>query len=370
MRIAINTLAMRDRLYGVGNYIRNLIQSLAIMDQTHEYLLFVSCANARHVAGLGRNFRYKFVPSNRLRRLAWEQMGLVSELRRENIDVFHGPMFITPLRKQCAYVTSMLDMTFFLSPERHTLMKRLYFQRMTPVIARKADAILAISESTKRDIVTLLGIDARKVTVTPLGVSTAFRPITDEGELARVRTRYRLPNSLILYVGLIEPRKNLETLVRAFESDPQLNREHHLVLAGNLGWGYEALLSKIKASPVRDRIHLPGYVADDDLPSLYCLATVFVYPSLYEGFGLPVLEAMACGRPVVSSNVSSIPEIVGDAGTLVDPADRDALVCAIREIVHNRGFASQLGLRARARSQLFTWESVARKTLAVYESIA
>jgi len=226
---------------------------------------------------------------------------------------------------------------------------------MIPQMARRSEKVIAISESTKRDIVSLLEIEEEKISVTHLGVDKRFRPVTEEQELAGVRRKYNLPPKYILYVGLIEPRKNLEALVDAYHAD-SLHTEFDLVLAGNLGWGYAPLLEKVANSRIRNRIHMPGYIADTDLPALFSMAATFAYPSVYEGFGLPVLEAMACGTPVITSQVSSLPEVAGDAAILVDPSDRKALALALQKVLsddHLRKSLSEKGIR---RARLFTWE--------------
>jgi len=271
--------------------------------------------------------------------------------------------------KTCQHVVSILDMTVYLTPERHSLLKRAYFRAMIPQMARRSEKVIAISESTKRDLVSLLGIREEKICVTHLGVDKRFRPVTDEQELIRVRKKYNLPAKYILYVGLIEPRKNLEALVDAYHAD-SLHDEYALVLAGNLGWGYAPLLKKIANSHLRNRIQMPGYVADADLPALYSSATVVVYPSLYEGFGLPVLEAMACGGAVITSNVSSLPEVAGDAAVLIDPNDAGELTVALQSVLRDRQLRESLSQRARLRAQLFSWERTAAKTLDVYKKTA
>jgi glycosyltransferase involved in cell wall biosynthesis len=369
MRIAINTLSMRRELFGMGNYIKYLLLSLSKVDQDNEYLVFASGENAHHLKELGSNFRIEYAPRNRALRLPWEQTFLPLKLKKERIDAYHGLTVVAPLVKTCRQVVSILDMTVYLTPERHSLLKRAYFRAMIPQMARRSDKVIAISESTKRDLVSLLGIKEEKICVTHLGVDKRFRPVIEEQELSRVRQKYDLPPKYVLYVGLIEPRKNLEALVDAYHAD-SLHTEYALVLAGKLGWGYAPLLKKIANSHLRNRIRMPGYVVDADLPALYSSATVVVYPSLYEGFGLPVLEAMACGGAVITSNVSSLPEVAGDAAVLIDPHDVGSLTLALQNVLRDRQLRESLSQRARLRAQLFTWERMAKKTLDVYKKTA
>jgi glycosyltransferase involved in cell wall biosynthesis len=368
MRIAINTLAMKRELYGVGNYIKNLVWALSGIDRENEYVLFASADNACHLKGLGENFCIEFAPSNRMLRLPWEQSILPLRLKQKQIDVYHGATFVTPLLKTCGHVVSIHDMTFHLVPERHSLYKRLYFRSMIPAAVLRSDKVIAISESAKRDLLRFVTTDEGKINVIHHGVERRFQPVREKGRLDNIREKYGLGRRFILFVGLIEPRKNLENLVDAYVSSG-LGEDFDLVLAGNLGWGYSGLLRKIGSSQFRERIHLPGYIADADLPGLFSMAVAFVYPSVYEGFGLPVLEAMACGTPVITSQISSLPEVVGDAAILVDPSDPKALASALQIVLADEHLRKSLSERGIQRAQLFTWEKAAQKTLGVYRGM-
>jgi glycosyltransferase involved in cell wall biosynthesis len=366
MRIAINTLAMRRELYGVGNYIKNLVRALSEVDGDNEYVLFASAENSCHLQGLGKNFSVEIAPANRMLRVAWEQTALPLLLKGLKIDVYHGATFVTPLVKACCHVVTVHDMTFHLVPERHSLHKRAYFRSMVQAAILRSDRVIAVSESTKRDILKIVRTDEKKICVVHHGVDRKFQPITDEEKLARIREKYDLRRKFILFVGVIEPRKNLEALADAYLAD-SLSGEFDLVLAGSLGWGYSTLMQKIANASAEHCIRMPGYIADGDLAALYSCATAFAYPSLYEGFGFPVLEAMACGIPVITSAVSSLPEIAGDAAILVDPHDTSALASALRRVVKDGRLRDDLSRRGRQRAQHFSWEQAARKTLEVYK---
>jgi glycosyltransferase involved in cell wall biosynthesis len=369
MRIAINTLAMKRELHGVGSYVKNLVSALSKIDQENEYLLFATAENVYHLSGLGNNFQIEFAPASRILRLPWEQSVLPVRLKKRGVDVYHGPTSVAPFVKTCPQVVSIHDMTFHLVPGRHSLHKLVYFRTMIPAMIRQSDMLIAISECTKRDILRFVATDESKIKVVHHGVETRFQPVLEKSQLDRVRERYGLARKFILYVGLIEPRKNLENLVDAYAGS-DLCGELDLVLAGNLGWDYSRLLARIRNSGLREKICLPGYIADSDLPALYSLAEIFVYPSVYEGFGLPVLEAMACGAPVVTSAVSSLPEVVGDAAILVDPHDSRALATALQTLWGDDALRRSLSERARLRSQFFTWEHTAADTLEVYRKTA
>lgn len=369
MRIAINTLAMKRELYGVANYIKNLVWALSRVDSENEYLVFASSENLCHLEGLGGRFHIELAPNNRALRALWEQTVLPVKLKQKRVDVYHGPAYIAPLVKTCHQVVTVHDMTSHLVPERHSLHRRLYMQAMIPAVIRHSDRIIADSESTKRDILHFGWAEEERVCVAHLGVDGRFGPVRDAEVVSEVRRKYGLPREFILFVGMIEPRKNVDILVDAYTAD-SVSNQFDLVLAGRLGWGCSGLMQKIASSRIRGSIRVPGYVDDADLPALYSAATAFVYPSQYEGFGLPVLEAMACGAPVITSSFSSLPEVAGDAAILLDPNDMGALASALQRIVKDAKLRAELSGRGRERAKLFTWERTAEKTLEVYRNAA
>jgi glycosyltransferase involved in cell wall biosynthesis len=260
-------------------------------------------------------------------------------------------------------------MTFFLHPRLHTRAKRIFFRLAMQISARRADALIADSESTRQDAIRLLGIPPQKIYTALLGVDEAYRPISDQRALQAVQLKYNLPADFILYVGLVEPRKNLPLLVRAFRNLIDLKSDIHLVLVGRFGWMYTEVLQLIDTLGVKDRVSLIGYVPSEDLPLVYNLARVFVYPTLYEGFGLPALEAMACGVPVITTEVSSLPEIVGDAGMLVPVNDETALTQAIQAVLTDQALRQQLVTLGTERASQFTWERTAQQTFQVYRHV-
>lgn len=241
---------------------------------------------------------------------------------------------------------------------------------MIRLSAKRASAIIADSESTRRDILRVVPIAPQKITAVPLGVSNVFKPMRTPGAFEEIRRRYQLPARIILCVGELQARKNLPTLIRAYGRLVQQGLTHSLVIAGRKGWMYDELFQAVQSLNLTDRVIFTGYVPEQDLPLLYNVADVFVYPSLYEGFGLPVLEAMACGIPVVTTNVSSMPEITGDAGVLVDPYDVDSMADAIRRVVVDREIHAELECKGLERARMFSWERTAKETVAVYERIA
>jgi glycosyltransferase involved in cell wall biosynthesis len=368
MRIAINTLPMKRKLNGVGNYIKNLVWALSAIDNENEYLIIASSDNVCHLRGLPGRFCVKMAPNNPILRVFWEQTLLPVKLKKERIDIYHGTSYAAPLAKTCGQVVTIHDMTFRLVPKLHSSYRRLYLRFLTPAVAKRCDKVIADSESTKRDLLDFVRIDEGKIRVIHLGVEKRFAPVSDVQQLASIRAKYDLPREFILFVGVIEPRKNLEILVDAY-LESALSDQFDLVLGGGLGWDYSALLEKIASPRAKSVIRLPGYVADADLPAFLSLATVFVYPSLYEGFGLPVLEAMACGTPVITSSISSLPEVTGDAAILIHPSDQQALGLALRRVLDDPELRRELSQRGLERAKQFTWEGTAQRTLEVYRSV-
>jgi glycosyltransferase involved in cell wall biosynthesis len=238
------------------------------------------------------------------------------------------------------------------------------------VAINKAASIVTVSESARRDLLRLHGVPADRVAVVHEAAGPGFRPIDDRAELDCVRARYGLPDRFVLYVGTIEPRKNLARLVDAFAAARARGIPHHLVCVGPYGWSSRDLSGRIERLGLRDSVHFTGYAKFDDLPAVYNLADFFVFPSLYEGFGLPVVEAMACGVPVITSNTSSLGEIAADAAHTIDPADTDALADAITRLATDAEWRRELARRGLQRSRTFSWTQTAKEMLAVYHRAA
>ncbi|MGH9862837.1 MAG: glycosyltransferase family 4 protein [Candidatus Acidiferrales bacterium] len=370
MHIAINTLMVHRRLHGTATYVTNLVAALAQLDARHRYTLYVSDESAVHFQGLGPSFELVRCGLPRPLRVLWEQTFLPQDLRRRGVELFHGPGFVVPLAGACPRVTTIHDMTFFSLPEVHTFAKRRYFKALIPLCARASRLVITVSESTRQDLVRLVGVRPEKVKVIHLGKSEAFRPVADEATLSQIRKKYGLDRRFLLFVGMIEPRKNLETLVRAYAQLKDLHGDYSLVVAGPFGWKYGPLLRVVETLGLKNHVLFPGYVPEAELPALYSAAEVFVYPSLAEGFGLPVLEAMACGVPVITSNVSSLPGVVGEAALLVDARSVQQLATAMQRVLGEEMLRKDLRERGLRRAQLFTWEKTARETLEAYQQAA
>ena len=382
MRIGVDYTSAVRQGAGIGRLTRCIFQALAEIDHENEYRLFAAMGRGQpsnfptfQPSNLS-NFRLKTIPlSDRELNVVWHRLRLPLpvELITGPVDVFHSPDFTLPPVWRARAVLTVHDLSFLRVPECFTGALRRYLERVVPRSVRRADHVIADSHSTKRDLVELLGTPAGKVTVIHSGVEPRFRPIIDRAALGPVRQRYDLPERFIISVGTLQPRKNFATLVEAFARLKSETgnwkpgaRSLKLVIAGGRGWLYEEIFARVEALGLQGDVLFPGFVADEDLPALYNLAEAFVLPSLYEGFGLPPLEAMACGTPVVTSNVSSLPEVVGDAGLMVEPTDVESLAAAIERVLEDGDLRREMVQRGLARAKEFTWERAARRLLGVY----
>lgn len=369
MRIGIDVTALPTQLFGAGNYIVNLTRTLIRLDASNHYFVF---SKPQQLALFGGRGYAQVVPvtlPTRLHRIAWEQTGFPWLIHKYQLDVVHSPHYTMPIIAPCAKVVTFHDMTFFLHPQVHLLYKEIFFRSMIPISARRADALIAISQNTRTDILRLLPINPAKLFTIPYGIAPIFCPQTQETQGAILR-KYDLPRDFILYVGNLEPRKNLPALLRAFATLVRRGLPPSLVLVGSRGWMDEEIFATLRELNLGHRVYLPGYIPQSELPALYSAAKVFVYASRYEGFGLPVLEAMACGAPVITSNVASMPEIAGDAGILINPDREDELTDAIARVLTDADLAARLARAGVERARSFSWERAAKETLAVYDRVA
>lgn len=366
MIVAFDATTLRGRISGVGYYTARLMESLAngAGQGILERLVVLSNREVR-VPGDERVLvydRHRFAV-----RSVWMQLLLPQILRELKPDLVHFTNYVAPLATGVPYVVSIHDMTLSIVPECHTLKKRLLTSSLIPLVARSAHLILAPSESTRRDIVRLLGIDNGRIRVIPYAASPLFRPV--EGGPRRLEVAYGVRPPYFLYVGTLEPRKNLCRALRAFARVAGSLPDHRFVVAGQRGWKYAEVLREAERQELRGRVVFLGYVPEEDLPVLYTHATGFVYPSLYEGFGLPVIEAMACGAPVLTSRSSSLTEIAEGAALLVDPRDEAALADGLYALAADAGLRRDLGTRGRARAAAYSWERTGRETVAAYQEV-
>jgi glycosyltransferase involved in cell wall biosynthesis len=371
MRIGIDASAIPTNRAGAGNYIFNLIAAFSKIDFANDYIIFAKSEHIEEWKIKQSNFCFLDCSfRNPPLRLAWEQAVFPYALKKHKIDLLHSPHYTMPYFASCKSVVTFCDMIFFLYPYLHTLAKRFFFRSIIKISSRKADAIIAISKSTARDINALLQIQSKKIHVTPLASGDNFRLIDDSNALGKTCHKYGLiPGNYLLFIGVLEPRKNIPMLLKAYRKLVDRGIRQKLVIVGKKGWFYNEIFSSVQSLRLEGKVIFTGFVPDEDLPSLLNGALLFVYPSLYEGFGLPVLEAMSCGTPVVTSNISSMPEIIGDAGLLVDPTNINHLAENIEKLILSNSLRNSLRHRGISRAATFSWERTARETLNVYTQI-
>ncbi len=372
--IAIEYTAALLQGGGIGRYTRELIKALAQQDRENPYRLFVA---GRRMETLpdppAPNFTWKVSPLSQewLARL-WHRARLPIPIERWTgpIVLLHATDFtLPPTRKGVRTLLTVHDLSFVLAPETATPRLRAYLNRAVPFSVARADHILADSEATRQDLMTLYHTPPEKISVLYSGVDACFRPVKDEETLNAVRRRYGIGDAPYIFsVGTVQPRKNYARLAEAVSrlDFPELK----IVIAGGKGWLDDSLYAQIEKLGLQKRVLFLGFVPDEDLPALYSGARAFAFPSLYEGFGLPPLEAMACGVPVVTSNTSSLPEVVADAALLVDPYSVDELTMALRRVLEDDDLRSALIKRGLARTKRFTWERAASGLRRHYETLA
>lgn len=360
MHIGIDaSRAARPQRTGTEAYSLHLIRGLLALDQQNDYTLYFNQAPAPGLLPEGPRCRHRVIPSPRL----WTHLRLSAEMLRRPPDVLLVPAHVLPLSHPRRSLVTVHDLGYLHEPGSHRALDRLYLDLSNRHHARAAARLLAISRATRDDLVRRYGVPEERITVTHLAAGEAFRPVEDAAIVAAVRQRYGAGPEYLLYVGTLQPRKNLARLIRSFARVAAGHPGLQLVLAGKQGWLYGEILAEAQRLGLAGRVLFPGYVDEADLPALYSGALAFVFPSLYEGFGMPGLEAMACGAPVVASNVSSLPEVVGDAGLLVDPTDEAALAAALERVCGDAALRAGLRQRGLARARLFSWERCARETL-------
>ncbi len=386
MKIAFDALPLMSQKTGIGYYTEHLVGELVNIAPDNDYYLCDVLAGQKlytmaRLKSWPSRVRGDFAgiagipfPFKTLSRLLLHARKKITRQTSnvEDCDIFIGTNYRAVFGDSFKTVVVIHDMAYRYFPETIEPASLEYLQQGLPAAAAKAHAILTISEATKRDIIRLLGIPGEKIRVIYLGVGESFRPVTDQARLREVRKRYGLPPAFMFFVGTVQPRKNITGLIDACAAlwkRRGVGADCDLVIAGGKGWKSEGLRRHITASGFEHRIHFTGYVDEADLPALYSLASVFVFPSLYEGFGLPVLEAMACGTPVVAANNSSIPEIAGDGAVLVDSRSAEAIAGGIERVLSDHAVRRRCIERGRERVQLFSWEHCARETLDVLREV-
>jgi glycosyltransferase involved in cell wall biosynthesis len=376
MRIGLEGKVLTPRIGGIGRYAIHLVEALLALAAQRcpdlELVIFTAPQMDRAVLEGSRVRlceRFRRIKSTLLR----SSILLPAGVWCEHIDVFHGldqsgiPLF----SKAGKSVVTIHDVIPLVLPWAFPLRHRWVLSTALARIRKQAEMVIVPSTAAADDVVRYLQVERERISVIPMGCDARFQPVAEPARAAAMQRRYDLPRRYILFVGTLEPRKNVKTLLQAFAmllaETPQ--DDLALVIAGGNGWGREDYLAAVETLGLRDRVRFTGFVEDDLLPELYRGALLFVYPSLYEGFGLPVLEAMACGTPVITSNRASLPEVAGDAALLVDPTRPEALAAAMTSIISNGELRQGLRAKGLARARAFTWDGVAEQTVAIYRAV-
>ena len=373
LRIGFDATAAVSQGAGIGRYTRELLRALAEADSANCYRLFYASRTVPYpLPPLAANFRVTHLPFHDIwLARVWQraQAPLPAEWITGRIDLFHSPDFtLPPVRRGTRTLLTVHDLSFVRDPASAAPGLRGYLEVVVPRSVARADHILADSAATRADLVELYQTPPEKVSVLYCGVHPAFQPVRDPPALAEVRARYGLGSApFILAVSTLQPRKNYARLIQALARLP--DREVRLVIAGGKGWLFEAIFAEVERLGLGGRVVFPGFVADGDLPALYSAARLLAYPSLYEGFGLPMLEAMACGTPVVASTASCLPEVAGGAALLASPTDVDELAAALDRALTDEALRLDLVARGHSRAGEFTWDRSARQLLATYHRL-
>jgi len=371
LRVGIDARCLLGEPTGVGRYLRGILSEMPGLDPDLEVTLYLDRAGEDGIEDQPRIGRVRLEGGGR-NAFRWTHLDLPGLLRSGAPPLMHFPFYTLPWSLPCPAVVTIHDITFTLHPEWFPWRSRVAFGLFAPRSARRAAHVLTVSECSRRDIVRAYGLDPSRVTAIPLAAGGEFSP-KPRGEIEDAMRRHGLDAPYFIHLGSLHPRRNLDRLLDAIAALPVAEhgaREASLVLVGRVERPYTSVEPAIRAHGLEGRVRHLGYVADGDLPALLSGAVALVYPSLYEGFGLPVLEAMACGTPVLTSNVSALPETAGDAAILVDPLSTEAIARGLRALLKDAALRARLAGAGLARARSFSWRRAAGETIAVYRAAA
>ena len=374
-RIAIDYTAAFEQSGGIGRYVRELTAALATVDEANAYRLFVSGAAAGALPPApAAHFQWRSTAiSPRWLARIWQRakLPLPVELFTGKVDLFHATDFVLPYTLDSTRtLLTVHDLSFVRVPEAASPPLKAYLDAVVPRSVGRADHVLADSSATKDDLIELYKTPADKITVLYSGVDQRFQRVSDRRALESTRAKYGLADSrYVLSVGTVQPRKNYSRVIRALARVRASGLDLRYAIAGGKGWLEAEMQHTIASTGMGDYVHLLGFVNDEDLPALYSGSRMLLMPSLYEGFGLPILEAMACGVPVIASNISSLPEVAGDAAILIDPTDTAALGDAMLAVETESTLREQLIQKGYRQAEKFCWRRSAAQLLSVYRSL-
>ncbi len=358
MTIAVDVETTKVDKVGHGIYVWQLVSH---MQRQAEHKLVLLYPSREKQSRLGLRTPQRFI---------WDQVVFPFRAWRAKAGLLHQPAFSVPIFFPGRKVVTVHDLIPIYFSKDITPISRLFLGKWVPFTFRFADHLIAISEATKNDLIATLNIPEEKITVIPEAADETFKPVTDQKLIARVKKQYGIAGRYLLHIGTINPRKNLEFLVRVFAKLAQDYPDLQLVITGKKGWYFEGLFRLVDELKLQEKVIFTGYIDEADKPALLSGASVYTFPSIYEGFGLPALEAMACGTPVVASNTSSIPEVTGQAATLVSPHNEQEWIEAIRNVLADSKLADRMSKEGLVQAKKFSWDKAAKETVAVYEKVA
>ena len=350
------------RRAGIHNYISGVLAHLPAREHLH-YTVFTR-QRAEQAPPQAQRVSTMWPTEKRWLRIAWEQLVWPLSAWRAHLDLLHSMAFVTPALSPCPTVVTIYDLSFIHHPDRFPLLQRLYLTSQTRRSCHQARRVVTISDAGRNDVQRVFGVSRDRIDVVQPGVGAAFRP-RPQAEVDAFRQRHGLPPRFVLHVGTLQPRKNIPLLIEAM-AHPEMP-QIPLLLVGGKGWFYDNIFARVEALGLQDRVHFPGYVPDAELPLWYNAAALFVFPSLHEGFGLPVIEAMACGTPVVAADTATIAEAAGDAALRFPPHDGQALLNQMLAVLDNEEQAATMRERGIAHARTFSWVRSGRKMADVYE---
>lgn len=371
MRFALNAMQVRAAKSGVGQYIHALVEAMLRNATEDEFTIYCSASNVENYRYPAPNLETRVwgISSPKSLRLLHQYAFLSGEIRRGAYDVFHGMSNFLPPFRACPYVVTIHDLSYYVHPERCPFVRRQYWYTMTARTVAVANAIITDSENSRKDIERFFPAAAGRIFVVSPAAHARFRKLEISREQS-ILAELKIDRPYVLFVGTLEPGKNIVRTIQAFDKIASEFPEHLLLLAGDRGWLYDEILAVAKSAGSADRIRMLGHVSDGAVVELLNFCDLFVFPSLYEGFGLPPLEAMQCGAPVVTSNTSSLPEVVGDAAITVSPDSVDEISRAMRLVLSDESLSRDLRRRGPDRARLFSWDRAAIETLKVYRDVA
>jgi glycosyltransferase involved in cell wall biosynthesis len=354
MKIGIDIQTTLGQKTGFGFYVENLTKELKRIGGGYDYALISPDTEKDFSAP---------------KRFLWDQFGVTKAANQQKVDLLHQPAFSAPIFFKGKIVVTVHDLIAVHFGEDIPFWSRQFFGAWMPYSYKFADHMIAVSNHTKKDIIDLLKVPEDKISVIYEAADAKFKPTKDKECLNKVKEKYGINQDFILHVGTLNPRKNLGFLIDVFAEVAKKIPNYQLVIAGKKGWYYENIMLQVKALGIEDKVLFIGYIDEEDKVAMYGAATLLAFPSLYEGFGLPPLEAMSCGLPVIASNRSSIPEIIGLAGPLIDPKDKLAWVKTIIAILNDKNKLAEYSQKGLVQASRFSWRKTAQETIKVYDQI-